>query len=209
MRRSVGVAAIAIAVALIVAGLGEGARTNLGDPTLDQARAAIAHLQIVPRPGDHAFMIPSSSMEPTLHCARPGSECLARVKDRIITRAYGAAMATRGDIIAFRTPPLTVTRCGAGGTFIKRIIGLPGETFEERQGFVYIDGQRIDEPYVKADRRDSRSLAGFKVPMGRYFVLGDNRASSCDSRAWGSLPAGNIIGRMIAIYWPTARARRF
>jgi signal peptidase I len=209
MRRSVGVAAIVFVVALTVAGLGEGARKDIGDPTPDQIRAAIGRLHIVPRPGDHAFMIPSSSMEPTLHCARPGVECLARVKDRIITRAYGAAMPTRGDIIAFRTPPLTVTRCGAGGTFIKRIIGLPGETFEERQGFVYIDGQRIDEPYVKADRRDSRTLRSFKVPMGRYFVLGDNRVAACDSRAWGSLPAGNIIGRMIAIYWPTARARRF
>jgi type IV secretory pathway protease TraF len=91
-------------------------------------------------------------MEPTLHCARPGSECLATVVDRIITRAYGAATPVRGDIVAFSTPPSADARCGAGGTFIKRIVGLPGETFAERQGFVYIDGRRIEIAPVTRSR---------------------------------------------------------
>jgi signal peptidase I len=101
-----------------------------------------------------------------------------------------------------------MVRCGSGGTFVKRVVALPGERFEERDGYVYINGKRLAEPYIPANNRDSRTIAPATTPPGKYFVLGDSRASSCDSRAWGTLPAGNLIGHALAIYWPAGRARR-
>jgi signal peptidase I len=202
---------VTLAVVLIAASVALAAATggSATDPTPEQARAIFARLHISPTVGDHSYRIPSASMEPTLHCARDGSECGAAVEDRILVRPYGTNSPHRGDIIVFRTPPLGMVRCGTGGTLIKRVIALPGERFEERHGYVYVDGKRgVAEPYVTADKRDSRTLAPVTIPPGRYFVMGDNRASACDSRAWGTVPAGNIIGHAIAIWWPAARARR-
>jgi signal peptidase I len=153
------------------------------------------------------YRIPSSSMEPTLHCARPGSECEARFSDRVLAcrfcfRFWGPK---RGDIVVFHTPPLAAVRCGAGGTFVKRLIGLPGETWEERAGYVYINGKRLNEPYIKPARRDSRTVAAQKIAPGHYFMMGDNRVSSCDSRSWGTVPRANLIGKVFATYWPPSR----
>lgn len=154
------------------------------------------------------YRIPSSSMEPTLHCARPGSGCEARFSDRVLANRfiYHFRKPHRGDIIVFKTPPQAVQRCGAGGTFVKRLIGLPGETWEERNGFVYINGRKLIEPYVKADRRDTAtSYPRRKIPPGTYFMMGDNRQQSCDSREWGSVPRKNLIGEVFAVYWPPNR----
>jgi signal peptidase I len=153
------------------------------------------------------YRIPSSSMEPTLHCARPGSGCEARFSDRVIANRfiYHLHPPHRGDIIVFKTPPLAEQRCGAGGTFVKRLIGLPGETFEERNGYVYINGRKLNEPYVKPDRRDNRTIPATKIPKGRYFMMGDNRVQSCDSREWGPVPRKNIIGKVFFVYWPPNR----
>ena len=154
------------------------------------------------------YRIPSSSMEPTLHCARPGSGCEARFSDRVLANRfiYHFRKPHRGDIIVFKTPPAAEQRCGAGGTFVKRLIGLPGETWEERNGFVYINGKKLIEPYVKADRRDTAtSYPARKVPPGMFFMMGDNRTQSCDSREWGSVPRGNLIGEVFAVYWPPNR----
>jgi signal peptidase I len=153
------------------------------------------------------YRIPSSSMEPTLHCARPGSECEARFSDRVLACrfCYRFWNPKRGDIIVFHTPPLAAVRCGAGGTFVKRLIGLPGELWEERGGYIYINGKRLNEPYIKAARRDSRTIAPIRIAPGNYFMMGDNRASSCDSRAWGTVPHQNLIGKVFATYWPPGR----
>jgi signal peptidase I len=154
------------------------------------------------------YRIPSSSMEPTLHCARPGSGCEARFSDRVLANRfiYHFRKPHRGDIIVFKTPPQAVRRCGAGGTFVKRLIGLPGETWEERNGFVYIDGKKLIEPYVKGDRRDTAtSYPQRKIPPGQYFMMGDNRTQSCDSREWGPVPRKNLIGEVFAVYWPPNR----
>jgi len=153
------------------------------------------------------YRIPSSSMEPTLHCARPGSDCEARFSDRVLAcrfcfRFWGPK---RGDIVVFHTPPLAEVRCGAGGTFVKRLIGLPGDRWEERAGYVYINGKRLNEPYVKASRRDTRTISAIKIAPGHYFMMGDNRSSSCDSRAWGTVPHANLIGKVFATYWPPSR----
>jgi signal peptidase I len=153
------------------------------------------------------YRIPSSSMEPTLHCARPDTGCEARFSDRVLACrfCYRLWSPKRTDIVVFHTPPLADVRCGAGGTFVKRLIGLPGETWEERSGYVYINGKRLDEPYIRPDRRDARTIAPIKIKPGNYFMMGDNRSSSCDSRAWGTVPRKNLIGKVFATYWPPSR----
>ena len=154
------------------------------------------------------YRIPSSSMEPTLHCARPGSGCEARFSDRVlacrICMHFGGPH--RGDIIVFKTPPLAKERCGAGGTFVKRLIALPGETIQEKKGYIFIDGKKLIEPYIKPDRRDTGTSYPAKViPPGMYFMMGDNRTQSCDSREWGTVPKKNLIGKVFAVYWPPNR----
>jgi signal peptidase I len=153
------------------------------------------------------YRIPSSSMEPTLHCARPASGCLARFSDRVLANRFIFHFRNpkRGEIVVFDVPQLAEARCGAGGVFVKRIIGLPGELWEERHGYVYINGKRLDEPYIKADRRDFMNHHPVKIDPGNYFMMGDNRASSCDSRVWGTVPRKNIIGKVFAVYWPPNR----
>jgi signal peptidase I len=152
------------------------------------------------------YRIPSSSMEPTLHCARPGPGCAAHFSDRVLACRICLDFSdpSRGDIIVFKTPPKAVQKCGEGGTFVKRLIGLPGETVSERDGFVYIDGRALKEPYIAQGHRDTQSGV-WHVPKGQYFFMGDNRASSCDSREWGSVPRGNLIGTVFFVYWPPNR----
>jgi signal peptidase I len=156
------------------------------------------------------YRIPSSSMEPTLHCARPGAGCEARYSDRVLANRfiYHFRDPRRGEIIVFDTPPKAVQQCGAGGTFVKRLIGLPGETVrEDDRGNLYVDGKQLDERYLDPERKreDSGNPGTWHVPQGEYFMMGDNRAQSCDSRRWGAVPRDNIIGKVFAIYWPPQR----
>jgi len=153
------------------------------------------------------YRIPSPSMEPTLHCARPSSGCLAHFSDRVLANRfiYHFRSPHRGEIVVFETPPRAKIECGAGGTFVKRLIGLPGERVTERNGVFSIDGKRLeDSSWVKPNRRDHES-GSWVVPQGRYFFVGDNRAQSCDSRRWGAVPRKNLIGPVFATYWPPNR----
>jgi signal peptidase I len=92
---------------------------------------------------------------------------------------------------------------------VKRIIGLPGEKLELRliksREYVYIDGQRLEEPYVEGERRAFGPQATFDIPQNHYFVMGDNRAQSCDSTEWGPVARANLIGPVFMTYWPPNR----
>ena len=154
------------------------------------------------------YRIPSSSMEPTLHCAKPSSGCRSGVSDRVIANriVYRFREPKRGEIIVFKVPAQVAAACnGASGAFIKRIIGLPGETVTMRNGHVFINGVRLDEPYLPDGNRDHETAQWPRSPSNGYFVLGDNRAMSCDSRRWGVVPRSNIIGRAELTYWPPNR----
>jgi signal peptidase I len=153
------------------------------------------------------YRIPSSSMEPTLHCARPGEGCEARLSDRVLANRfiYHFRSPRRGEIIVFNTPTAAAeAACNASGTFVKRLIGLPGETVTERNGAIFIDGKKLNEPYIQASRRDHQS-GTWNVPQGHYFFMGDNRLQSCDSRRWGSVTRSAIIGEVFMTYWPPNR----
>jgi signal peptidase I len=163
-----------------------------------------------------AFFIPSESMVPTLH-----------VGDRVLVSrlAYRFGDIERGDIIVFSDPhPAPGEHRGVVGgflhwlgegvglalpadeDFIKRVIGLPGEVVEIREGVTYVDGAAIDEPYLGGPK-DLRNYGPRTVPDGMLFVMGDNRTNSADSRfpppaGLGYVPEDKVIGQAFVIVWP-------
>ncbi len=111
----------------------------------------------------------------------------------------GVGEVQRGDLVVFSAPP------EPGKSYIKRVIGVPGDTLELRAGEVWLNGRALAEPYVPADYRDRSSMLPARVPPGHYFVLGDHRSASNDSRVWGPVPAGSIYGKAVFAYWPPER----
>jgi signal peptidase I len=167
-----------------------------------------------------AFFIPSGSMEPTL-----------MPDDRILVNrlAYRFGDIERGDIIVFADPTPSGQDRSIIGTlvhwlgegigvvrpadddFIKRVIALPGETWEMRDGVTYVDGRMLDEPYVNQADPDTRSFGPETVPDGMLFVMGDNRNHSGDSRfpppgGLGYIPIDRVIGQAFVTIWPPSRA---
>lgn len=102
----------------------------------------------------------------------------------------------RGDTVVFWFPEDTTK------SYIKRVIGLPGDTVEVEDGYVVINGKKLVESYVPPEYRDDRSYAKRVVPPDEYFVLGDHRVSSNDSRAWGFVPRNYIYGKAVFVFWP-------
>ena len=116
----------------------------------------------------HFYRVPSASMEPTLHCARPALLCRASTGDRVVAVKYVLFSPSRGDLVAFRAPIRARSACRLppGAVLVKRIT---------------------------------------RIVSGRYFLEGDNRGASCDSRVWGTVTRASLIGRVVAIYWPLDR----
>jgi signal peptidase I len=138
-----------------------------------------------------AFYIPSESMVPTL-----------KVGDRVLVNklSYDLHDVHRGDIIVFKAPP--EARRDGINDLVKRVIGLPGDTVEAREdGRVYVNSRLLDEPYLPKGTRTS-NLPPTKVPAGHYFMMGDNRSASSDSRVWGPIEKSAIIGRVFVRIWP-------
>ena len=105
----------------------------------------------------------------------------------------------RGDVIVFKLPE------DSSRSYIKRVVGLPGETVEIRKGTVFIDGKPLLEPYVPPRYRDRSTEPAVVVPGGQYYVLGDHRNTSNDSRTWGTVDETTITGKAVFAYWPPER----
>ena len=101
---------------------------------------------------------------------------------------------TRGEVIVFNYP------LDPRKDFVKRVVGLPGETVEVRGGIVLVDGEALPEPYLQ--RKDSSDAPPLTLGEKEYYVIGDNRRNSNDSRSWGAVPEDNIVGRVWLVYWP-------
>jgi signal peptidase I len=154
------------------------------------------------------YRIPSASMVPTL-----------KEGDRVLVSRFTYRLhdPRRGDVIVFHPPgtgdqPVRGAKTPASVYFIKRVIGLPGETVEGRDGQVEVCDapnvgcQFLREPYL-AEQRVVGDFGPITVPQGQYFVMGDNRADSDDSRDWGTVPRAYVIGEAFATYWPPDRLR--
>jgi signal peptidase I len=134
------------------------------------------------------YVIPSSSMAPTLLAG-----------DHIVVTPYHFGSKPQpGDVIVFRSPR------SADELMVKRVIAAPGDLVETREGRVVVRGHAIAEPYVAA-QASSGAVSPQIVPADCYFVLGDNRADSLDSRSWGVLPRSAVLGRARMILWSSAR----
>lgn len=165
-----------------------------------------------------AFYIPSASMLPQL-----------QIDDRVVVSklSYRLHDPRRGDIVVFDCPAVScmnekrddggvkgLLRKVAEGVgvvqpsaeeFIKRVVGLPGETVEGRDGVVYIDGRRLIEPYLSANTTTS-DFAPVEVPAEHLWVMGDNRTNSSDSRVFGAIPESTVVGRTVVRVWPLTNA---
>ena len=156
------------------------------------------------------FRVEGSSMEPTLHDGEfllvdkavywsVGSAVVQRVAPNGVGQEIGGRQfifhpPQRGDIIVFRFPD------DPSRDFIKRVIGVPGDTVAVKDGTVYVNGRPMQEPYIM--QPPQYTMPAERVPDGEYFVLGDNRNNSSDSHVWGLVPYGNIIGQAWVSYWP-------
>jgi signal peptidase I len=161
-----------------------------------------------------AFYIPSSSMEDTLN-----------INDRVLVNkiTYRVGDIAHGDVIVFDDPrggfeesPESVVDSALRNVFesiglatprsefIKRVIGLPGDTVEGKDGHVYVNGKRLVEPYLKEPAYFIPPFGPVSVPHGQLFVMGDNRAASQDSRYFGTIPIDDVVGKAFVIIWPPA-----
>jgi signal peptidase I len=145
------------------------------------------------------FWIPTSSMVPTLG-----------VYDRILVqKAFFTWHDVRaGDIVVFHHPPLDhCSESQEGDDLVKRVIALPGQTIYSSGNSIYVNGRRLAEPYLPhidplgPAIPDASSQHPYRVPPGEFYLLGDNRAISCDSRYWGPIKGSSIIGRVVLVWW--------
>ena len=144
------------------------------------------------------FYIPSSSMVPTLG-----------VYDRILVQKafFNWHDVREGDIVVFSHPPLDDCPGPQNGDLVKRVIALPGQTIYSSGNNIYVNGHRLSEPYLPRNDPlgpaipDATKQDPYRVPAGDFYVLGDNRAISCDSRYWGPITGSSIVGKAILVWW--------
>ena len=143
-----------------------------------------------------SFWIPSTSMVPTLS-----------VKDRIVVQKafFTWPDVHAGDIVVFSHPPLDHCPGPQQGDLVKRVIALPGQTNYSSGNDIYVNGRRLAEPYLPHYDPLGPPIASrqhpYRVPPGQFYVLGDNRADSCDSRYWGPVKGSSIIGQVVLLWW--------
>ena len=145
-----------------------------------------------------AFWIPSTSMESTLD-----------INDRILVwkAFFNWHDVHQGDIVVFTHPPLDHCPGPAGSDLVKRVIAVGGQTIYSAGSNVYVDGRRLPEPYLPPHERlgppipRATSRAPFHVPPGDFYVMGDNRPVSCDSRFWGPIKGTSVIGKAVVLFW--------
>jgi signal peptidase I len=142
------------------------------------------------------FWVPSASMVPTL-----------AVNDRILVqKAFFSWHDVReGDIVVFTHPPLDDCLGSQEGDLVKRVIALPGQTIYSSGNSIYVNGHLLAEPYLPANDPLGPPIASsqhpYRVPPGDFYMLGDNRSNSCDSRFWGPIKGSTIIGKVILVLW--------
>lgn len=173
--------------------------------------AAIAIALVIRTFVVQAFVIPSESMVPALE-----------VGDRVLVERFPGGVPERGSVVVFRNPGYDGSDRGSVGAaihwlfsgfgmgqdddeyYVKRVVGLPGERVEVRPDGVYVDGVRLDEPYVDLGH-GSGPLGDWDVPGGSIFVMGDNRGESEDSRVFGGIAVSAVVGRAFVRIWPPGR----
>ena len=159
------------------------------------------------------FRVDGSSMDPTLEDGqyllvnrlvylRVEMDRLAKIvpfwQAREGTSRHAIHAPERGEIIVFEFPDGNPNN--PRKDFVKRVIGLPGETIRMHDGVVFVNEKELDEPYLT--EKDHSNASEFTLGEGEYYVLGDNRAHSNDSRAWGAVPDANLRGKVWMVYWP-------
>ncbi len=137
-----------------------------------------------------AFRVQGTSMLPLLEDG-----------ERILVNklVYRLQPIERGDVVVFWYPKDPAV------SFIKRVVGRPGDSVEIKRGALYVNGQLVPETYVKSQFRDGESFEPVEVPRGYYYVLGDHRNSSNDSRSWGEVPEKYIYGKAMFRFWPLSK----
>jgi len=133
-----------------------------------------------------------------------GTSMLPRLEDRdrlfINKFVYRISSIDRNDVVVFHYPR------DPEKSYIKRVIALPGDRLRINRGQVWVNGERLSEPYVPEIYRDNRSMAEIVVPEGSYFMMGDHRSISSDSREFGPVERSLIYGKAVFVYWPTRDA---
>ena len=127
--------------------------------------------------------------------------------DRILVQKlfFSAAKLRTGDIVVFHGPAADAN-CGSyEPILVKRVIGLPGEVIQSKGSTVYLNNKPLAEPWLPAGTVLGKAIPRQKIPAGQFFMMGDNRAISCDSRYWGTIPGSSIIGKVFVLWWRDGR----
>ncbi len=140
------------------------------------------------------FLIPSPSMKPTLYEG-----------NRILVDKLSVDFGTIniGDIVVFKAPPDVAKICNDPVTdLVKRVIGVPGDVLYTQGNAIYVNGKKLDQKWSVFPTMGPTVIKKMTVPKGQYFMMGDNHANSCDSRAWGTVPRSDMIGKVFLKIWP-------